>query len=82
MLKYVILVGLGAAIGSVIRYLLTEIFNYCFCKFKIPFSTIIINVTGSFLLGLLTSNMVNNSICFFIFEFNYWWIYYFFYLYE
>ncbi|KRM69077.1 hypothetical protein FD06_GL000626 [Apilactobacillus ozensis DSM 23829 = JCM 17196] len=64
MLKYVILVGLGAAIGSVIRYLLTEIFNYCFCKFKIPFSTIIINVTGSFLLGLLTSNMVNNSICF------------------
>ncbi|MCK8607702.1 fluoride efflux transporter FluC [Apilactobacillus ozensis] len=66
MLKYVCLVGVGAAVGSVIRYLLTELFNRLFMKFEIPFSTITINVTGSFLLGLLTRNLVGSSTAFII----------------
>ena len=52
-------VGLGAAIGAVIRYIITAWWK----KLKIdwPLATLFINITGSFLLGILTKNFAGNS---------------------
>ena len=52
-------VGLGAAIGAVIRYVITSWWK----KLRIdwPLATLFINITGSFLLGILTNNFASNS---------------------
>ena len=59
-------VGLGAAIGAVIRYLITIWWK----KLRIdwPLATLFINITGSFLLGILTKNFANNSSLMLLFE--------------
>jgi CrcB protein len=52
-------VGLGSAIGALLRYLLTS----CWKKRGInwPLATLLINVTGSLALGLLTSHFAADS---------------------
>ena len=52
-------VGLGAAIGAVIRYIITTWWK----KLRIdwPLATLFINITGSFLLGIFTKNFASNS---------------------
>ncbi|MGX5165209.1 fluoride efflux transporter FluC [Limosilactobacillus reuteri] len=52
-------VGLGAAIGAVIRYIITSWWK----KLRIdwPLATLFINITGSFLLGILTKDFASNS---------------------
>ncbi|MCL0312519.1 CrcB family protein [Apilactobacillus sp. TMW 2.2459] len=64
MFEYVFIVGLGAAIGSVIRYIATILLNRLFANHLIPVSTIVINVTGSFILGWLTNSLSNSHFAF------------------
>ena len=47
--RLVILVGLGGAIGSILRYLITEIIP----SDQMPYGTITVNLLGSMLLGLM-----------------------------
>ena len=53
MLKYVI-VGIGGALGSILRFWLG---NYIGSRMgtRFPYGTLVINVTGSFLVGLVLS---------------------------
>ena len=46
-----ILVACGGAIGATLRYLSTNIFKFFYPNF--PLSTLFVNITGSFFIGLL-----------------------------
>lgn len=48
MLNNILLVGLGGAIGSILRYLCQKNLNYSF-----PYGTLLVNVLGCLLIGLL-----------------------------
>ena len=47
--RLVLLVGLGGAIGSILRYLVTEIIP----SNQMPFGTITVNLLGSMILGIM-----------------------------
>ena len=47
--RLVLLVGLGGAIGSILRYLTTEIIT----TNQIPYGTITVNLLGSMILGIM-----------------------------
>ena len=49
MVNKILLVGLGGAIGTMFRYLLSNLFK----TNTFPFSTLIINITGSFVIGIV-----------------------------
>lgn len=49
LLKNIILVGLGGMIGSVLRYLA----SYFIRHESFPYATFTVNITGSFLIGLV-----------------------------
>ncbi len=49
MLKHLIIVGAGGAIGSIIRYLI----NYFTKPGTFPFATLFINISGSLIIGLI-----------------------------
>jgi CrcB protein len=49
-----VLVGLGGAFGSIARYSLGKIISEK-TKTKFPFGTFVINITGAFLLGIVSS---------------------------
>ena len=53
MIKNVILIGLGGFIGSIARYFVSML-NLSVSFFSIPVGTLIVNITGSFLIGFLT----------------------------
>lgn len=48
-MKALVWVGLGGGLGSIIRYSI----GLAFQKFTFPFSTLLVNVLGSFLIGIL-----------------------------
>jgi len=50
MIKQLILVGVGGAIGSIFRFLISRI---TFSQGAFPWATFIINITGCFIIGLL-----------------------------
>ena len=52
MLKNVLLIGLGGFFGSIARYYLSKLNNHIEW-FSIPMGTLVVNVTGSFLIGFL-----------------------------
>jgi CrcB protein len=52
-MESIFLVGFGGFIGSVMRHLATEWSKYLFKGFNFPLGTIIVNITGCLLLGLL-----------------------------
>ena len=52
-------IALGGAIGSILRYLTSLIFNSFFPNF--PFGTLFVNLLGSFLIGLIISNLENQN---------------------
>ncbi|AGK96947.1 fluoride efflux transporter CrcB [Clostridium pasteurianum] len=56
-----ILVGLGGILGSLSRYKLGKIVAVK-AKGSFPIGTFLINITGAFLLGFLTSKNPNNQI--------------------
>ena len=51
MMNYII-VSIGAALGGVIRYWLSN-FSYKVFPITFPYGTLIVNITGSFLLGII-----------------------------
>ncbi|HTO39210.1 MAG TPA: fluoride efflux transporter CrcB [Brumimicrobium sp.] len=54
MIKAMLLVGLGGGVGSMFRYSISVLFNK-FSTTLFPWPTFIVNVLGSFLMGLLIS---------------------------
>lgn len=52
MLKNIVLVGLGGAIGSILRYLSSVLVDR-YCQSLFPWATWIINIAGCFIIGLL-----------------------------
>ena len=48
-------VASGGSIGAVLRYLTSNFYRFYFPNF--PFGTLFINVLGSFLIGILASNL-------------------------
>tara|TARA_Y100000813_G_scaffold132360_1_gene95610 strand:+ start:191 stop:565 length:375 start_codon:yes stop_codon:yes gene_type:complete len=59
MIKNVLLVFMGGGLGSVCRYLISEI-SY-FKKFVIPYPTLLTNLLGCFLIGLALGWSIKNS---------------------
>ena len=55
-----VLVACGGAIGATLRYFSTNIFKFIYPNF--PLSTLIVNILGSFFIGLLMSFLHNNEI--------------------
>ncbi|MBK7882656.1 MAG: fluoride efflux transporter CrcB [Chitinophagaceae bacterium] len=56
MIKNFILVGLGGGIGSMLRYAISYIPYKNF-----PYSTLLVNITGSFIIGLIAGLCLNNE---------------------
>ncbi|WP_268912593.1 fluoride efflux transporter CrcB [Lentilactobacillus sp. SPB1-3] len=54
-----LLIGLGAAIGAVTRYDVTKAINRKF-ETEFPTATLTINLLGSFIIGVLTTMLINN----------------------
>jgi len=52
MLKKILLIGIGGFAGSVLRYYVSRL-NLSFSIFSIPLGTLLVNVTGSLVLGFL-----------------------------
>jgi len=48
MLNNILLVGLGGAVGSIIRYLCQRSLNFSF-----PYGTLLVNIAGCLLIGIL-----------------------------
>lgn len=61
MIESVLIVGLGAAVGSLIRYGVTNGLKKMFSKNAFPVATFFINITGSFLLGLVNGQLPKNT---------------------
>ncbi len=61
MIESVLIVGLGAAVGSLIRYGVTNGLKKMFSKVAFPVATFFINITGSFLLGLVNGQLPKNT---------------------
>ena len=53
-------VASGGSIGAVLRYLISNFYRFYFPNF--PFGTLFINVLGSFLIGILASNLESRGI--------------------
>lgn len=60
MLRSLLLVGLGGAIGSIARYGISHIISTRYTK-PFPLATFIINIVGCFLIGLLFGYVQKNS---------------------
>ena len=57
MIQQAVLVALGGAIGAVLRFSIGNIIE----SSDFPLSTIIVNVSGSFILGMLAVMAINNG---------------------
>jgi CrcB protein len=53
MFKNIVLIGLGGFIGSVARYFLSRL-NLNIDFYAIPLGTLLVNISGSFVIGFLT----------------------------
>src|SRR5262245_41053475 len=53
-MRELLVVGLGGFIGSALRYW-TSVLSYRFFGQEFPYGTLIVNITGCFLIGLLMS---------------------------
>ena len=58
MIKNVLLVGMGGAVGSMLRYSVQRFVNTT----AIPYGTLLVNLTGCFLIGLFWGFFSKNSI--------------------
>lgn len=57
-----LLIGIGGALGSVLRYTLGIIIHERHSKLNFPTATFLINISGSFLLGIFTGLQLNGVI--------------------
>ena len=62
MIKFILLVSLGGSLGAPARYLLNIVINKYF-QYSFPLGTLIVNILGSFLIGLFAV-MLKNSLLF------------------
>lgn len=53
MLKSITLIGLGGAIGSIFRFLVTTFVEGRILPISFPYGTLIVNVTGCFAIGII-----------------------------
>ena len=53
MFKPIVLIGVGGAIGSILRYLITESVESRFVPSPFPYGTLVVNVAGCFAIGLI-----------------------------
>jgi CrcB protein len=53
MLKAISIVGIGGAVGSIFRFLLTDTIEARFVPSHFPYGTLVVNVTGCFAIGLI-----------------------------
>ncbi len=53
MIKNLLIIGTGGFIGSVARYLVSQL-NLSVSFHSVPVGTLLVNITGSFLIGFLT----------------------------
>ncbi len=60
MLKSILLVGLGGGIGSMLRFAISLITKKYF-ETKIPIPTLIVNVLGSLIIGLILGYLTKNN---------------------
>jgi CrcB protein len=51
MIKYLIYIGAGGFVGSVLRFLVSKLINN-FAVSSFPFGTLVVNIAGCFLIGL------------------------------
>jgi CrcB protein len=58
MINSILLVGLGGAGGSVLRYLLQRTFNIS----SFPYGTLIVNISGCLLIGILWGLVSKNNL--------------------
>lgn len=66
MLKDILLVGVGGFIGSVLRYLISVLLSGVLNPYPINVGTFIVNITGSFIIGLLLTYTYNTNLYFFV----------------
>ena len=59
MIKNILLIFIGGGLGSVCRYLISEIIF--FKKFDFPYPTLVTNLLGCFLIGLALGWSIKNS---------------------
>lgn len=60
MIKQVLLVGAGGAVGSILRFLISEVTGRFYVQ-SFPLATFIINILGCFIIGVLISAIPVNS---------------------
>jgi CrcB protein len=58
MIKNFLLVGLGGAVGSMLRFIVQRLVNTA----TLPYGTLLVNIAGCFLIGLLWGLTTRNSI--------------------
>jgi CrcB protein len=56
-MKNLLLVGLGGMLGTIIRY----VSYIAFGSYAFPYVTLIINITGSFIIGAVTATALKNT---------------------
>jgi fluoride exporter len=61
MLKQILLIGIGGFIGSVARFYVSKL-NLLLDFFSIPLGTLLVNVSGSFIIGFLTGIAVKSPL--------------------
>lgn len=61
MLKYLILVGAGGFLGSVLRYLISHLMNVQWQSI-FPYGTFAVNLAGSFLAGFILSYVFTHNL--------------------
>ncbi len=64
-LSHLLLVGVGGFLGAITRFAISQFITNKF-SFRIPVATLVINVLGSFLLGLVIGFGVNQSVLLFL----------------
>ncbi|NLO70513.1 MAG: fluoride efflux transporter CrcB [Porphyromonadaceae bacterium] len=58
-MKQLLIIGLGGFIGSVARYLVSKL-NLTWQLYNIPVGTLLVNITGSLLIGFFAGFFVHN----------------------
>ncbi len=58
-MKQLLLIGLGGFIGSVARYLVSKL-NLTWHFYNIPMGTLVVNIVGSLLIGLISGLLVHH----------------------
>lgn len=60
MIKQILLVGIGGAVGSALRFLMSELTIRYYTQ-SFPLATFAINIIGCFIIGILVNSIPTNS---------------------